>query len=249
MVPRVGEGADRRVAWWRLWAVQGGFEPSGQQWSGWLVCMAPWLRTALDSGARIRWLETEPTSLNTNPYVFGLLVGVRQRVEEEHGLELARRVTTGLQSALGALGDALLWSAWRPSFALLAAALGVFGGGAAVVGVWLVFAAMQAWLRQAALHWGKAQGLAAIEGLARLDAPGWTQRGRVFGALLAGWLSTIVVQSVLAGGSNGPTQGMGLAVATLGGMFIAWRRIRGEVAILWTAAVMWILARASGAAG
>ena len=238
------------VSWWRLWTVQGSFEPAGQQWAGWMVCMAPWLRSSLDAQARNRWLETEPTTLNTNPYLIGLLVGVRQRVEAEQGPELARRVTSGLQSALGALGDALLWSAWRPAFALLAAVVGQFGGSLALAGVWLLFAATQAWLRQAALRWGQARGLRAIEELARLDAQAWTRRGRILGATLAGALGVSVlyeVTSAVPGGS--PALTAPAVLSALVGTFVAWRRLRGEVALMGTGVVVWILARVSVGVG
>lgn len=248
--PRAPQPPAPHIAWWRLWTVQGSFEPAGQQWSGWLVCLAPWLRQALDETARREWLASEPKTLNTNPYLFGLLVGTRQRVEEEHGAGVARRLTQGLQSALGALGDGLFWSSWRPTAALLAAWCGLFGEVVGVVAVWLSFALAQAWLRIGMLRWGYAHGAGVVEELAGLGLQSWTRRGRVLGAGLAGALGAWLVGSLVAGPDawRGIESGAA-ALVVVGGAFLALRRMRGEVAILWAAAVVWILARTAAVTG
>ena len=210
--------------------------------------MAPWVRARLDPRQRASWVEAEPQTSNTNPYLFGLLVGVRQRVEEEHGPQLAQRVTLGLQSALGALGDALMWSAWRPACALAAALAGHFGGSAGVLVLWLGFAVAQARLRQWGLQWGLREGMAAIESLTSLDIGAWTRRGRAVGAVLAGVLFVIVLHSAtpVLGTDPGPAAAL---LAGAAGLVAALRRLRGETAILAAAGALWLLARVGGFAG
>lgn len=244
---RMGRDHGPRVAWWRLWSVQGSFEPAGQQWSGWMVCLAPWLRRRFDRGGLQEWMAQEPLSVNTNPYLFGLLVGARLRVEEEHGPELGRRVTAGLQSALGALGDALVWSAWRPFAALLAGILGLAAGLVPVLGVWIAFAAAQSWLRGWGLRWGFEHGLDVASELGRLDLRAHTRRVRIAGAVAAGLLAALlglpqVVDATAAAG-------WAALAALAAGSVVAARNARGEWAIGGAALSLWVLSRTGILAG
>ena len=236
------------LPWWRLWSVQASFEPGGQQWLGWLVCMAPWLRRRLDAAERAHWIEQEPSTLNTNPYLFGLLVGVRQSVEERHGPQMGRRVTQALQSALGALGDALTWTALRPLAALVAALAGWWVGTAGVLVAWIGFAIGQAWLRQGAYLWGRRRGLEAVDGLEGLGLRRYAETGRRSAGLLGGVLAGLVLVATISGataGSSAPSVGpvpvvlLVVASASLG----AWRRWRGESTLLVAVAVLWLFVR------
>jgi hypothetical protein len=99
------------------------------------------------------------------------------------------------------------------------------------------------------VQWGQAQGLRAVEELAKLDARAWTRRGRIVGATLVGALCVSVLYEVAAGAPEGKAALAVPVLSVLVGTFVASRRLRGEVAVLWTMLAVWILARVSVGVG
>lgn len=95
------------------------------QAGGLVYALLPLLRRihAGDPVALRRSVERHLGSFNAHPYLGPLAVGALARVEHEHvDPERIESMRGALGGVLGAAGDRLVWSAWRP-FCLLAAVL------------------------------------------------------------------------------------------------------------------------------
>lgn len=157
-------GSWRAVTWWRVWSLQGSFNRERMQSLGWLVALAGvWRRRGLEGAPLREQLRREPTSANTHPYLVGLALGARLRLEDEGRAADGERLAQAMASALGGIGDRLFWRALAPLVGLLALGLLMVHRPEAVAGIWVVYAAMTARLRFWALREGYRRGPDVVE--------------------------------------------------------------------------------------
>jgi len=230
----------------RTFAAQGSWNYRSYTAGGLTYALLPLLRR-IHAGDPVRLreaLERHMRPFNAHPYLIPLAVGALARVERdrEEGERIVR-FRTALSSSLGALGDRLVWQAWRP-FCLLMAVLGFnlgLGPWAAVVLFLIPYNAGHVALRIWGMRRGWSEGLrvgAVMSGepvrrLARwltavdvvlMGAVAVTLAGRLAGAALPAW--------------TGPAGG---AAAALGGA--AWPGIAGASAaalVVLAAVAAWI---------
>jgi mannose/fructose/N-acetylgalactosamine-specific phosphotransferase system component IID len=130
----------------------------------------------------------EPT-FNAHPYLVTVALGaVTRAAADGEDAERVRRFRDAIQSALGSLGDNLVWGAWRP-FCLLAALLAAFLGGApgvVVAGLLIVYNAAQIGLRAWGLSAGLEKGLGVSGALRDAALADKAERITGVGVLLAG---------------------------------------------------------------
>lgn len=219
-----------RISWWRLWTLQGSFNPRRLQALGWWVAMArAWEARGLSSAELRERLSREPDSPNTNPYLAGLVFGASLRLQDEGEEERARRLCLGLSRALGGLGDRATWTAVRPAMALTALLGSLWWGAWVAVAVALVFAVSQAWLRRRCVLEGYQRG---EEVIALLEHPrihalvDTTERGA---AVLAGAVAIQVLWTVNAASPSGSDVLVPGGVALLLGVALAWRSAPAEI--------------------
>ncbi len=183
---------------WRTLSLQASFNCVGMQRSGWLVCLAPWLRRRGRERAR-EFMARPRAVFNTNPYLAPVLLGARCRIEEDHSAELADRVEATMQRTLGALGDALVWRAVRPVWFLSTALLGLAFGPTLVLAAWLLFAVAVCTAHSVGLAWGWRHGLDVIDRLDGLRLHAAAAAGKRVAAILAGAMATGTVAWMLDG--------------------------------------------------
>ncbi|RKZ18489.1 hypothetical protein DRQ53_00180 [bacterium] len=183
---------------WRTLSLQASFNRVGMQRSGWLVCLAPWLRRRGPERAR-EFMARPRAVFNTNPYLAPVLLGARCRIEEDHSAELADRVETTMQRTLGSLGDALVWRGVRPVWFLSTALLGLAFGPKLVLVAWLFFALAVCTAHSAGLAWGWRHGLGVIDRLDGLRLHAAATAGKRVAAILAGAMATGTVAWVVDG--------------------------------------------------
>mgnify|MGYP001112594418 CR=1 FL=1 len=208
-------------SWWRLWSVQGSFAPDARQWLGWIVAL-----DGTRSDDDRSWVDAEPRALNTNPHLFGVLVGARLGIEESghaDAPELARTITEVLPSTLGAIGDRLIWTGVRPAAVAVAAALAPWSGPAAAVGAWVVFAVAQGWFRDWTFTWARRHGAAVAGEINRLPLHAIADRARGIGAFAVGFAT---IATVLEWPSTESLMAAGPAAvgALVAGSVLVWRR-------------------------
>ncbi len=171
---------------------------------------------ALDEGAQLA-VDAEP--FNAHPYLSPVALGAlaRARLEgEEPGRTRAFR--NAIRSPLGGLGDALLWSAWRPFCVLLALFALLLGAGPGTVLVLFVAAwnVVHLVLRLRAAVLGVGMGLRVAEGIRALRLPLHTERIAATGVLLLGFVGG----GLLARGAP-PHEGFPIGIAGMGLFFLA----------------------------
>lgn len=121
-------------AFLRCFAIQGSWNYRTYLAGGLAYALLPLLRRihAGDPVGRRRSLESHLSGFNGHPYLAPLAVGALARAEHEgRPLEETDRFRTALAGPLGAVGDRLVWTGWRP--ACLAGALGGYALG---LGLW-----------------------------------------------------------------------------------------------------------------
>jgi PTS system mannose-specific IID component len=138
-------------------------------------------------------------AFNAHPYLATVAIGALTRASADgQDPERVRRFRDAIQSALGSLGDNLVWGAWRPFCVLAALLLGVLGGPAAlvVIGLLLAYNAGNLGLRAWGLSAGLAKGLEVAGALrnARLSAK--AERITAVGVLLTGFFAGILLGRV-----------------------------------------------------
>jgi PTS system mannose-specific IID component len=130
----------------------------------------------------------EPT-FNAHPYLATVAMGALTRAAADgEDPERMRRFRDAMQSALGSLGDNLVWGAWRP-FCLLAALLAGFLGAPpafVIFGLLLVYNAAHLGLRAWGLSAGLSNGLEVAGVLRGAQLSGKAERITAAGVLLAG---------------------------------------------------------------
>lgn len=128
---------NRVSAFLRSFAIQGSWNYRTLVGGGVAYALLPMLRSihAGDPVALRESLERNASSFNGHPYLCAMAVGALARLELEgrDPVEL-ERFRSALAGPLGALGDRLVWSGWRP-FCLLASALAWAAGWGAPVAV------------------------------------------------------------------------------------------------------------------
>lgn len=141
-----------------------------------------------DPEERAQRVHAHLESFNANPYMASLAMGVTLRMEEEIARGAAgaerrlARLLRALRGSLGAIGDDLFWTAWRPALGLAAAVAAM-----ATASVWPAIVYLLAWngLAQGVRVAGVRAGFAAGAGVARvLQDPFWAGASRA--ASLAG---------------------------------------------------------------
>lgn len=224
-----------RISWWRLWSLQGSFNPRRMQALGWWVAMAgAWRRRGLDAAELRERLAREPASPNTNPYLAGLVFGAALRLDEEGDADRASLLGKALSRVLGGIGDRATWTGARPVMASLAVLGALAWSPWFVVGVAGLFAVAQAWLRRRCFQEGYRRGEAVLE---LLERP-WIQRSLEAAERLAAVLAGAVVVQVLwvsrpMGAFSWPSVAVALLVLGVGAL-LAWRRAAAE---LWLVAL------------
>lgn len=176
-------------------------------------------------------LERHLRPFNAHPYLIPLAVGALARVEHEReDPERIARFRTALSSSLGAVGDRLMWQAWRPLCllaAVLAFSLGL-GPWVAVLVFLIPYNAGHVTLRAWGLRRGWSAGLrvgAVVSGEPLRRLARWLTAADVvlFGAVAA------TLGARLVGGALPPWSGAAAgAAAALAGA--AWPGILGPAA-------------------
>ncbi len=167
---------------------------------------------------------------NAHPYLVPLAVGALARLEYEgEDPERIERFRTALSSSLGAVGDRLVWQAWRPFWLLisvLAYSLG-FGPWAAVLLFLFPYNVGHVVLRAWGLRRGWEEGL----GVGRTISAPWIRRtARLLAGVdvvLLGAVTVALVAKLQGGGL--PLTGRAVAAAVMAASGIAWPSVVGAV--------------------
>lgn len=210
----------------RCFGVQAGWNHRTQLAGGLCYAMIPLLERIHggDPEALRAALARHLKPFNAHPYLAPLAVGALARLE--HGGEDAatiERSRRALSAPLGAEGDRLVWSGWRPLCLMAAVAAASLGLGAApsVLLFLLVYNVGHVGLRAWAFRAGWREGPVAVRrftGPALRHASRWLAAGAAF---LAGLASVAAAAAMLGDGATGP----GLAVAAGGALVAgAWSR-------------------------
>ena len=167
---------------------------------------------------------------NAHPYLVPLAVGALARLEYEgEDPERIERFRTALSSSLGAVGDRLVWQAWRPFWLLisvLAYSLGL-GPWAAVLLFLFPYNAGHVVLRAWGLRRGWEEGL----GVGRTISAPWIRRtARLLGGVdvvLLGAVTVALVAKLQGGGL--PLAGRVVTAGVMAASGIAWPGVVGAV--------------------
>ncbi len=114
---------ERASALLRSFAIQGSWNYRTLVGAGLAHALLPLLRRihAGDPVALREALERHASSFNGHPYLCAMAVGALARLElDGHDPAEVQRFRRALMAPLGALGDRLVWSGWRPLCTLLA---------------------------------------------------------------------------------------------------------------------------------
>lgn len=239
--------SDFARAFLRSFAVQASWNYRSFLGGGLAFCLLPLLRRIHggDPETKRRSIARALEPFNAHPYLAPMAVGALARMERD-GTDTAalQRLRRAMQGPLGAVGDRLVWTGWRP-FCLLSAVVAYslgLGPWASVVLFLASYNAGHLALRAWAFRRGWHHGPAALEGL----SSGWPgkagellSRGSV---VLAG--SAAVLVSLAIGGGTAVVVGTAAALATAAGF--RWPEIVGRVAVPLVAAAL-LAARAGGA--
>jgi len=163
--------------------------------------------------------EVEP-SFNAHPYLAAVAIGALTRASaDREDPERVRRFRDAIQSALGSLGDNLVWGALRP-FCLLAALLvGFLGGAAGVVvsSLLLAYNAAHLGLRAWGLSAGLDRGLEVAGAVRNAGLSDKAERITAAGVLLAGVFGgALLGEAVRLPGASPVWIGGGAALLAMG---------------------------------
>lgn len=221
---RVAARRERRRIAWRSTCLQAVWNYETLQAIGFAWALLPGLeRLYPDRDRRAARLTAYLEPINANPYLATIGLGVALRLEQEvargsaGAAQRLRRLLRTIRSPLGALGDDLVWSAWRPALGALAAAVAMATG--STVGAAGFLIAYNVVVQS--IRWrGVRAGYASGAGIARvLQDPFWWRATGVF-RWCGAWVGGTVV-------------GLG-----------AWGMVSGEppiaAVILFIAAFLWL---------
>jgi PTS system mannose-specific IID component len=159
---------------------------------------------------------------NSHPYLVTVAAGAVARLEDD-GVppETVTRFKNALRGSLGAMGDRLVWQAWRPACALLAIVLLLLGAPwwVAVPAFLLVYNALHLWLRAWGLRVGLRDGLAVGKALREAPFERMGERASDAGAFLAGLAGILAVGDA----SRGPAEYALGAAALAAGLWLGLR--------------------------
>lgn len=233
----------------RCFAVQASWNPRTQMAGGLCYAMLPLLRRIHggDPEKLREALSRHLAPFNAHPYLAPLAVGALARLEAD-GADPERIVASrrALAAPLGATGDRLVWSGWRPFCLLIALAaysLGVAVGTSVLLFLLLYnvgHVALRAWAFQA----GWREGPVAVR---RFTRPAVARTARLLAgavASLAGAVGVLVAVHAFGGSATAPAVGAVAAGAVAAG---AWSRpeLAGRLAP-WVGLVALVLLRWSG---
>lgn len=204
---RIAARRERRRIAWRSTCLQAVWNYESLQAIGFAWALLPGLeRLYPDRGRRAERLASYLAPFNANPYLATIGIGVALRLEQEvargsaGAAQRLSRLLKTIRSPLGALGDDLIWGAWRPALGALAAAVALATGSTVAAAAFLVAYNVVA----QGIRWrGLRAGYASGAGIARvLQDPFWTRATAVFrwaGAWVAGTLIGIGAWGVVSG--------------------------------------------------
>lgn len=205
----------------RCFAVQGSWNFDTYQAGGLTYVLIP-LLTRIHAGDPVALRESlrgHASYFNSHPYLAPLAVGALARLEQEGAdPERLERVRRALSSSLGALGDQLVWSGWRPA-CLLCGLLGLTLGAGAWTSVLIFFVAYNVGhlaLRIWSFRLGWKHGPRGTEELSR---PILKRAGRVLSRVSAGLVGAAAValtaSPLLAGSLGGGARWAGAGAAAV----------------------------------
>ncbi len=235
-------GGVRRALLLRSFLIQGSWNYHTLIGTGFAFVLLPALRYIFrgDPEALQQAVERHSRVFNSHPYLVGIAAGAVARMEAEGTApELLGRFKDALRSSLGAIGDQLVWSAWRPAAALLAIGLLLVGAPwwFAVAVFLIVYNALHLWVRVWALDVGIRAGLSVGQVLRAAPLQRLSHLAADAGALLAGFCATLAVAAV---GAEPLELAAFVAVAVSGialGMHARWI-VWIVLALAWAAGVM-----------
>ena len=221
----------RRALLGRSFLVQGSWNYETLIGSGFAFVLLPALRFLFDGDRRAldSALQRHSELFNAHPYLATVAIGAVARLEAE-GTDPAtiQRFKNALRGSLGALGDQVVWQAWRPATALLG--LGLWLAGApwwVSVGVFLlVYNALHLWLRARGLQIGLDAGLQVGAALRELPLRRWAKWAADGGALLIGFCVVLVA-------SSGGRDAAAVVVTLAGALGGAWLGSATRRAMWW----------------
>lgn len=193
----------------RSFAVQASWNHRTQTAGGLCYAMLPLLRR-IHGGDPERLREALSRHLapfNAHPYLAPLAVGALARLEAESAepsrIDATRRALAG---PLGAAGDRLVWSGWRPFCLLMALAAYSLGlaVGTAVLLFLLLYNAGHVALRAWAFRVGWREGPAAVRRFSSAAAGRASRYLAASTAVLAGAVTVLVAVRVLGGTVGAP---------------------------------------------
>ena len=241
----------RRPAGWlgsllRSFAIQGSWNPRSLLGSGFAFALVPFLRRSGLVGTELaRRTRRHLEPFNAHPYLSGVALGAVARMEQEGAdAETVRRFKRAVQGPLGALGDNLMWGAWRPATLLFALAVAWSGTRPWVPA--LLFLALYNAGHLALRWWSLGVGLGGWRGVgARLEAarlPFKAERVVRAAALLLG----VLTGGLLAGGLA--PAGWGWSVGGMAGFALGLRLGQRVLRFATLAVVLGIVAAAAAGA-
>ncbi len=188
----------RRALLLRGLLVQGAWNYQTLIGTGFAFVLLPVLRYLHrdDEAALAAAMARHTAVFNSHPYLVGVAAGAVARLETERvDPQLIARFKAALRGSLGALGDQLVWSAWRPAVALLGLALLLAGAPwwLSVAVFLLVYNGLHLWIRHWALEVGLRGGLNVGELLRQSPLHAWSRRAGDGGALLVGFCTVLAV--------------------------------------------------------
>lgn len=239
-------GAGVRVRSWdlirsfiRSFAVQGSWNYRSFLAGGLAYCLLPLLRRiyAGDPVALRDAVRRHLAPFNAHPYLAPMAVGALARMEargeDDEKIRRARRALTG---PLGAAGDRMVWTGWRPACLLAAVAAHTLGAApwTAVLLFLSLYNVGHLSLRAWALRRGWTEGPRAAS---RLSGSGWrglSTRLSGLASVLAG-AAAVLMAFELAPGSGPAAAGAGV-IGTMAGF--RWPRVGGRAAVALAAAAV-----------
>lgn len=219
----------RRALLLRSFAIQGSWNYQTLIGTGFAFVLLPVLRRLHkgDEEALREAVARHAELFNSHPYLVTVAAGAVARLEDD-GVppETVTRFKNALRGSLGAIGDRLVWQAWRPACALLAIVLLLLGAPwwVAVPVFLLVYNALHLWLRAWGLRVGLRDGLAVGKALREAPFERMGERASEAGAFLAGLAGILAVGEA----SRGPAEYV-LGVAALAAGLWLGLRIRWAV--------------------
>lgn len=222
--------------------VQGSWNYETLIGTGFAFTVLPALRHLSDGDDRAlaERLGRHTELFNSHPYLAPVAVGAVARLEAD-GVDpqLVHRFKSALRGSLGALGDQLVWSAWRPASLLLGLCLLLLGLAwwVAVGAFLLVYNALHLALRAWGLRIGIERGLEVGKAIRESPLQRIAARAADVGALLAGFASVLAVGAsgsdpfILGAGAAGVATGLALGLRTYRAAYLA-------VGVVWTVGII-----------